>query len=114
MKRIIVCAVALIFMGCTAKPSYQPTDLTWEKDIKVIFVNSCYECHGLSKTSGDLNFMSNLVIRDNIWKIYKMVVLKEAMPPKNNQGISLSQIDRLRINTWIRGNAPGIGSGAPY
>jgi len=114
MKRIMACAILLSLMGCTAKPSYQPTELTWDKEIKTIFVNSCYECHGLSKTSGDLNFMSNLVVRDNIWKIYKMVVLKEAMPPKNKLGISLSQFDRLRINNWIRGNAPGIGPGTPY
>ena len=114
MRCITACAVLLLLFGCTPKPTYEKTDLMWDKDIRPIFVNSCYECHGLTKTSGDLNFMSNEVVKNNIWKIYKMVVLKEAMPPKNKLGISLSQIDRWTINKWIRGNAPGIGPGTPY
>lgn len=118
MKTLLLLFVALLLVllvGCTAKPAYTPTKLTWDNDIRVVFENNCIECHGKSKTEAGLNLMSTTEIQKNIWTIYKMVVLKEAMPPKNNSAnINLSVNDRRDINDWIRGNAPGIGPGTPY
>ncbi len=114
MKAILACAVLCLLMGCTAKPSYVKTELTWDKDIRPIIEVNCFDCHGRTKTEGEVNLMSNEVVKDKLWTIYKVVVQKQSMPPENKLGIELSQGDRLLINSWIRGNAPGISTGQPY
>ena len=111
---VAVSGIAAMLMGCTAKPPYGQTELTWDKDIKPIFETTCIECHGGSAVEAALNFNYPDVIRKNQWGIYKVVNVKQTMPPLNDKGIRLSEIDRLKINNWMRGNAPGIGTGKPY
>jgi len=114
MRILIIVTGFLLFAGCTAKPTYQKTELTWEKDIKTIFEHNCIECHGLNRVESRLNLLDERTIKENLWLIYKTVIQKQVMPPTNNLNINLSQGDRLKINSWIRGNAPGIGTGEPY
>ncbi|MDK9698568.1 MAG: hypothetical protein OEM52_00260 [bacterium] len=117
MKVLLLLTVLLVtigLFGCSAKPPYAETKLQWETDIKPIFEQTCLECHGGSRIEENFNVMSPDQVRENIWLIYKMVITKEKMPPKNTLNIHLSQGDRIKINNWIRGNAPGIGPGTPY
>lgn len=111
---LFVIVILFSFTGCTAKPPYGETNLTWENDIKPIFEASCIECHGGSMIKKNLSLKDPEQVRKNIWKIYKWVIVKQKMPPKNDLGIFLSETDRIKINKWIRGNAPGIGPGTPY
>ncbi|MCX7834587.1 MAG: cytochrome c [bacterium] len=114
LTTVIAFFTFFFLVGCSTKPPYAETKLTWEEDIRPIFEASCIECHGGSMIRKNLSLKDPDQIRKNIWKIYKVVIVNQKMPPKNDMGIFLSEADRIKINQWIRGNAPGIGTGKPY